>query len=96
MALIFRGETKCALCDTVLKVDDAIVATSHFIADRQHPLWRFSDAAMHKTCFLEWDRRQAFVDLFNQSVGDIIFSDGTSHIMRDDGLIVSLPRQDQG
>jgi hypothetical protein len=95
MALIFRGKTKCALCDGVLKVDDAIVATSHFIADIQHPLYRFSDATMHKTCFLNWDQRQSFVDLFNQIVGGIIFGNGTSKHMRDDGAIVSVPRQDR-
>ena len=96
MALIFRGKTKCALCDNVLTVDDAIVATSHFIADRQHPLWRFSDAAIHKTCFLEWDQRQAFVGLYNQIVGSITWGSGTYHFMKEDGAIVSLPRQDQG
>jgi hypothetical protein len=77
MALIFRGKTKCALCDGVLKADDAIVATSHFIADRQHPLWRFSDAAMRETCFLDWDQRRLFADMFNQIVGGAIFGDGT-------------------
>src|SRR5215475_9390427 len=92
MALILMGITKCALCDSVLKVDDAIVATSHFIADPQHPLWRFSDAAMHKTCFLNWDQRRAFVDLFNQIVGSVTWGNGTKHLMRDDGAIVSLPQ----
>ena len=95
MALIFRGTSKCALCDGVLEADDAIVATSHFIADRQNPLWRFSDAAMHKTCFLNWDQRQSFVDLFNQIMGGVIFGDRTSKHMRDDGAIVSIPRQDK-
>src|SRR5215813_8715346 len=95
MALITRGITRCALCDSVLKVDDAIVATSHFIADSQHPLWRFSDAAMHKSCFLNWDQRQSFVDLFNQIVGGVTFGNGTYQLMTDDGAIVSLPRQNR-
>jgi hypothetical protein len=93
MALILRGLTTCALCDSVLKADDAIVATSHFIADSQHPLWRFSDAAMHKKCFLNWDQRQAFIDLFNQTVGGVTWGNGAYKLMRDDGEIVSLPRQ---
>jgi hypothetical protein len=92
MALICIGVTKCALCDGVLKVDDAIVATSHFIVDHQHPLWRFSDAAMHKACFIDWDQRQTFVDLFNQIVGGVTWGNGTNQFMRDDGEIVSLPQ----
>jgi hypothetical protein len=95
MALIARGKTKCALCDSVLKVDDEIVATSHFIADIRHPLYRFSDAGMHKTCFLNWDQRQAFADLFNQLFGSITWGDGTNKLMRDDCAIVSLPRRDK-
>jgi hypothetical protein len=95
MALIVSGITKCALCDSVLKMDDAIVATSHFIADLQHPLYRFSDAAMHKTCFLDWDQRQTFVDLFNQIIGGITWGNGTNQFMRDDGTIVSLPQQNK-
>ena len=90
MALILIGKTECALCGSVLNADDAIVATSHFIADSQNPFWRFSDAAMHKACFLNWGQRQAFVDLFNEIVGGITFGNGTSHHMRDDGEIVSL------
>ena len=95
MALIAIGKTKCSLCDVALKADDAIVATSHFIAESQHPLYRFSDAGMHKTCFLNWDQRQAFVDLFNQLFGSITWGDGTNKLMRDDGAIVSLPRRDK-
>ncbi|MGE0132364.1 MAG: hypothetical protein AB7U82_30140 [Blastocatellales bacterium] len=95
MALIFRGKTKCALCDTVLKSDDRIVATSHFIADRKHPLWRFSDAAMHKTCFLDWEQRQAFIDLFNKTLGSIIWDNGANQFMRDDGTITFVQQQEQ-
>jgi hypothetical protein len=65
MALIFLGQSRCALCDTILTETDQIVATSHFIADRQHPLWCFSDAGMHQTCFLVWEQREAFITLFN-------------------------------
>ena len=89
MALIFIGKTECALCGRVLEADDMIVATSHFIADSQHPLWRFSDAAMHRTCFLNWDQRQSFIDLFNQIVSGTTLDNGTYKLMRDDGAIVT-------
>lgn len=41
--------------------------TSPFIADRDHPLFRYSDASMHPLCFLRWPSRHAFVRLFNET-----------------------------
>lgn len=40
--------------------------TSPFIKDNAHPLWRYSDAAMHKTCFLAWSERRFFISTFNE------------------------------
>ena len=92
MAIILLGKTRCALCAMVLKEGDDLVATSHFIADQQNPLWRYSDAAMHRHCFLAWDQRQRFVDTYNAAVGPITWGDGTYHQMTDDGRILSLRR----
>ena len=95
MALILKGKTECALCHEVVKENEEIVATSHFIPDPKDRLWRFSDAAMHKTCFSEWDQRQVFVEKYNQIVGSITWGNGTYHHMNDDGTIVSLIRANQ-
>jgi hypothetical protein len=89
MALIFLGQSRCALCDTILTETDQIVATSHFIADRQHPLWRFSDAGMHQTCFLVWEQREAFITLFNQVTASSVFGRDTIHHMEPDGSITT-------
>jgi len=88
MALILRGKTTCAICQLTLEKDDEIVATSHFITDKSDPLWRYSDAAMHRRCFLSWDARVQFVERFNSSVGRIVWGNGTQHHMLDDGTIV--------
>ena len=58
MAIIIRGKTCCALCDEVIYDADDIVATSHFVTDRNDPLWRFSDAAIHIT---EMDLRERLI-----------------------------------
>ncbi len=92
MALIFFGTTECSLCGVVLNQGDDIVATTHFLADRNDPLWRFSDSAMHRSCFLAWDRREAFVKKYNDTVGAVTWGDGTHHHMEDDGNISVLPR----
>lgn len=55
-----RGKSTCPLCGQVLGKDDANFGTTHFIADRNDPLWRFSDAAMHGTCFEAWEHRAEF------------------------------------
>jgi len=86
MALILRGKTECALCNIVIKDNDEVVATSHFITNKEDPLWRFSDAAMHKMCFLEWDQKELFVEKFNRTVG--------YHHMNSDGSIVLRSRQE--
>ena len=92
MALIIRGKTECSLCGTVLIDGDDLVATSNFIADEDDPLWRFSDSAMHRQCFLSWEHRQRFVDTYNDLVGSITWRNGTFHSMTDDGSIHTMPR----
>ena len=71
---------------------DDITATSHFIADEQDPLWRFSDSAMHRSCFLAWDHRAEFVAKFNRIVEGMTFGDGTYQHMESDGVIAVLTR----
>lgn len=76
VALNFRRKTECSLCGNVIMDDDEIVAMSHFIADKNDPLWLFSDSAMHRPCFLTWDQRETFVGRFNQLVGGITLLEG--------------------
>jgi hypothetical protein len=94
VALIFRGKTECSLCGNVIMAGDEIVATSHFIGDSNDPLWRFSDSAMHRGCFLTWDQRAAFVAKYNRLVGGITFGNGTFHQMEPDGSIAVLKRSE--
>lgn len=93
MALMIIGKTECALCRAVIEENEKIVATSHFIADPKDRLWRFSDAAMHKRCFSEWDQRQVFVERYNEIVGNITWGNGTYHHMNDEGTIISIIRE---
>ena len=92
MALILLGKTECSICGVVLYEGDALVATTHFIADHNDPLWRFSDSAMHKSCFLEWEHRRSFVKKYNDTVGTITWGNGTYHHMEDDGHISVLKK----
>jgi hypothetical protein len=87
MALIFRGASRCPLCDGIIAEDDDIVATQHFIPDESDPLWRYSDAAIHRSCFLAWPHRGAFVAKYNATLGRITWGNGMYHDMQADGTI---------
>jgi len=89
MALIYEGMT-CAICDQSLDIHGAIVATTHFITDESDPLWRFSDAAMHYSCFQQWQHREEFVRKYNATMGTMIW-DGKRQHMKMDGSIEYVP-----
>jgi hypothetical protein len=92
VGLIFLGTTECSICGVVLNEGDDIVATTHFIADQNDPLWRYSDSAMHRSCFLGWEQRPAFVRRYNETIGAITWGIGTYQHMEDDGHISVLKR----
>lgn len=90
MAIIAWGYTRCPLCEELLLETDLLVATSHFMNDPFHDLYRFSDAAMHRSCFLEWDKRQEFVQLFNEIAEARQFEGDAYDQMLADGEVISL------
>src|SRR5215208_2156833 len=90
MALIYEG-IKCSLCDSVIDLNGQYVATTHFIQDQNDPLWRHSDAAMHYSCFQNWEHRGVFVAKYNDTIGRIVWGNGTRHYMQPDGKIESVP-----
>jgi hypothetical protein len=68
MALVYDN-MPCALCGEPLNIDGPFVATTHFIEDESDPLYCYSDAAMHCSCFREWERREEFVEKYNAAMG---------------------------
>lgn len=89
MALIYEGMT-CAICEQPLDLQGPMVATSHFIEDPSDLLWRYSDAAMHYECFQQWQHRDQFVTKYNNTMGTIVWGNGTRHHMKPDGTIQSV------
>lgn len=87
MALITRRSTSCPLCGEGIGAHDDIVATSQFL-ESGHPLFQFSDAAMHRGCFLAWKDRAEFVAAFNVRVGPMVSGSGMSHRMAEDGTLI--------
>lgn len=94
MALVIRGKTQCAICGKTIEQEDSIVMCPHFIADQSDPLWRFSDAAFHQFCFINWELKGSFVAKFNQVARPYAFGNSKYNFMRDDGVIEQRPAGD--
>jgi hypothetical protein len=95
MAIVYSG-MQCALCDKV--IEDALlesndyVATSAFIDDVNHHLWPFSDATMHKECFVAWEHRDEFMRLYNDLEWHESIGSGSYYRLEPDGTFVRLRR----
>lgn len=97
MAIVCTGITRCPLCGEALEEADPLVATSHFMTDPFHPLWSFSDTAMHKPCFLQWERREEFIRLFNDAMALAQYDNETLYVMQEDGEVIkthAIPKAD--
>lgn len=89
MAQLYDGMT-CAICEKVLDIKGLMVATTHFITDPNDPLWAYSDAAMHYSCFQAWEHREEYINRYNNTIGQRVWRNKTRLHMRADGLIESI------
>jgi len=88
MDRIARGEAYCALCGTAIRPDDDALITPDFIADSADPLWRFSDAPIHRACFLVWDQRKTFIARYNAVARQLVAPDGSYPQMTSEGDVI--------
>ena len=63
MALIIRGKSKCPLCNQILEETDHVTAFPSFVPS-DHRFGKFSDAALHTSCFEKDPDYQAVEDMF--------------------------------
>jgi hypothetical protein len=87
MDRIASGRACCALCRDAIRPDEDAFETPAFLADDADPFWRYSDAAMHRACFLVWDRRKAFVARFNREARRLVAEDGSWPHMTSEGAL---------
>jgi hypothetical protein len=59
------------VCGQSIDIDrkEEFGATTHFIADQHDPLYRYSDAAFHRSCFLSWEHRDEFSAKYEKVMG---------------------------
>jgi hypothetical protein len=88
MERIRAGRAHCALCGDAIRPDDDALVTPDFLANDADPLWRFADAAMHRACFLVWDRRKAFIARYNRLAARWVVADGSHPHMTSEGDVV--------
>lgn len=66
MAIVFDGETTCALCDKKLQENESLVLIPAFFEDSLHSLWKYTDVGFHRDCFMQWERKVELVSEFNE------------------------------
>jgi hypothetical protein len=88
MDRIRGGQAYCALCGVAIRPDDDAFVTPDFLADEADPLWRFADAAVHRACFLVWDRRRTFVARYNRIARRLRAPDGSYLALTGEGELV--------
>ena len=96
---VARGAALCAICRQAIRPDDDVVVTPDFLADESDPLWRFSDAIMHRACFLVWEERRLFIARYNRLARQLIADDGSYPFMTSEGDLVErkgTPPQNRG
>lgn len=66
MAIILTGQTRCGLCNELIEESDPTVAFPAFIVNEADPLFLFSDAAFHESCFLKHPLSKEVMQLYNK------------------------------
>jgi hypothetical protein len=66
MVLLTRG-SRCSLCGELVDRAEKIVGFTHFLG-REHRLWRYSDSAMHASCYAAWPDREEFAGLYAEAM----------------------------
>ena len=87
------GTATCALCHQSIDPDADAVVTPDFLADETDPFFRFSDATMHRACFIVWDKRKLFIAHLNRIARHLVAEDGTYPQMTSEGDLVQRPPQ---
>jgi hypothetical protein len=92
MALVIRGKTKCSVCGLLLETDQDIVCFPHFLQP-DHPLWRFSDSAMHNRCYERWGHHDFFETVLRKR--SQIWDDRPKHLKLTADEIDALSAEDR-
>lgn len=72
--MIFLDRTKCAICGNVLATGDEVTGLPAF-ATKDSPLYPFSDAGFHTSCYEKWDKREEVEQIIAQKHKEFIESD---------------------
>ena len=88
MQRVRAGTATCALCHDALRSDADAIVTPDFLADEADRFFRFSDATMHRACFVVWDQRKAFIAHFNRVAREFTAEDGAYLQMSSEGELV--------
>ena len=73
MAMVFWGQTKCALCGRLIGEGDHIVSIPPVVQNKADLLYEFNDQVYHKACLLDhnlWPSLKELLTLIEQASGN--------------------------
>lgn len=92
MTVIVAGESRCSICDGVIQEADLALNCLGFGCFPYSKRWeRYSDSAMHGTCFQNWGMRDRFLHWYNEMARTRFDSNGGSEELLPDGRRVIRP-----
>jgi hypothetical protein len=65
MAIWFSGKSECSICGAVLEAKQDVIGHPAILFP-DHPLWRFSDSAMHRACYEQWEHHEYFESILRK------------------------------
>jgi hypothetical protein len=65
MALIFLGQSTCALCCQFLMPGEQVKGLPA-ISNTIHPLYKYFDCGFHLQCFQNWDKKEEALNLIKE------------------------------
>lgn len=65
-----------------------MVITPDFLADDTDPLWPYTDAVLHRPCFLVWPERKILIARYNLMARRLVADDGSYPQMTGEGEMV--------
>jgi hypothetical protein len=74
MALIFLGQSTCAICGRLLIQGEEITALPA-VSNTSHPLYHYFDQGFHLQCFENWDKKNEALDLVKEEKRKFMDSD---------------------
>ena len=92
MAIWFSGKSACSICGAVLESKQDVIGHPAILLP-DHPLWRFSDSAMHRACYEQWEHHKYFQSILRKYRA--LWGIRPRHLRHEPKAFRKLPKEDR-